>query len=100
MDLVLAQAQPPGPIAQLLPLGLIILVFYFLLIRPQQKRQSEHKSFVEGLKKNDKVVTISGLYGRVTEVRQDDVTLEISNGVSVQFEREQIRSYQGEKKEV
>lgn len=97
--LVLAQAQIPGGLQQFLPLILILGVFYFLLIRPQQKRANEHKEFVNGLKKNDKVVTASGLYGRILEVNADNITLEIANNVSVRYQREQISSYQGEKKE-
>ena len=97
--LVLAQLQPPGGLQQFLPLILILAVFYFLLIRPQQRRAKEHKEFVENLKKNDKVKTASGLYGRVIEVREHDVTLEIAPKVSVTYERDQVSSYQSDKKE-
>ena len=97
--LVLAQAQIPGGLQQFLPLILILAVFYFLLIRPQQKRANEHKEFVDSLKKNDKVVTASGLFGRVLELSDDTVTLEIANNVSVRYQREQVSSYQGQKKE-
>jgi len=97
--LLLAQAGPPGGLQQFLPLILILAVFYFLLIRPQQRRAKEHKDFVDGLKKNDKVITASGLHGRVIELRDSDVTLEIANNVSVRYEREQIGAYQGDKKE-
>lgn len=99
MTLVLAQAGPPGGFQQFLPLVLILGVFYFLLIRPQQKRAKDHKEFVDGLKKNDKVVTASGLYGRVLELAEDNVTLEIAQNVSVRYEREQVSRIQGDKKE-
>lgn len=97
--LVLAQAGAPGGLQQFLPLVLILAVFYFLLIRPQQRRAKEHKDFVDGLKKNDRVITASGLHGRVLELRENDVTLEIAPNVSVRYEREQIGKHQGEKKE-
>ena len=99
MTLVLAQVGPPGGLQQFLPLALILAVFYFLLIRPQQKRAREHKDLIEKLKKNDKVVTASGLYGRVLEISDDNVMLEIAPNVSVRYDREQIGSIQGDKKE-
>lgn len=100
ITLVLAQAGPPGGLQQFLPLALILAVFYFLLIRPQQKRAREHKALIENLKKNDKVVTASGLHGRIMELGDDSVTLEIAPNVSVRYDREQIGSIQGDKKEI
>jgi len=101
LELVLAQAAPQTGFLQT-PLPALILVFgvfYFLLIRPQQKRQKEHKDMVEALKKNDRVVTSGGLYGRIIEVSADSVTLEIAQGVQVRHERSQIGSVQSQKKE-
>ncbi len=99
ITLVLAQVGPPGGLQQFLPLLLILAVFYFLLIRPQQKRAREHKDLIEKIKKNDKVVTASGLFGRVLELAESYVTLEIANNVSVKYQREQISCYQSDKKE-
>jgi preprotein translocase subunit YajC len=65
----------------LLPLLLLFVVFYFLLIRPQQKRQKQHKSFLEGLKKGDKVITSGGMYGTITGITDDSVTLEIAEKI-------------------
>ncbi len=97
--LVLAQvAGPPGGLQQFLPLILILAVFYFLLIRPQQKRAKEHQEFVENLKKNDKVVTASGLYGRILDLAESTVTLEIASNTAVTYDREQISNIQGDKK--
>ena len=68
---------------QLAPLVLIFAVFYFLLIRPQQKRMREHQGKVAAVKKNDTVVTGGGLVGKVTKVDDDYVEVEIASGVKV-----------------
>ena len=65
----------------------IFAVFWFLLIRPQQKRQKEHKALVEGLSKGDEVVTNGGLLGKITKVGDNFVTLEIADGLKVQVQR-------------
>ena len=71
-------------IMQLLPLVLIFAVFYFLLIRPQQKKMKEHKSMVEALRRGDQVVTQGGIVGKVTKVQEDGmVEVEIADGVKV-----------------
>ena len=93
---VLAQMGPrAGGLEQMLPLLLILIVFYFLLVRPQQKRASEHKELVAGLKKNDQVITVGGVYGRIVDVADDTVTLEIAPNVIVRHERSQIGSLAG-----
>ena len=68
----------------------IIGVFYFFMIRPQQKKQKDQKSFVENLKKGDSVVTIGGLHGRVVSVEGNTVTLEVDRGVKMTFEKTSI----------
>jgi len=91
LDLVRAQAGPPGgALGQMLPLILILVVFYFLLVRPQQQKAKEHKALVAALKKNDQVVTVAGLYGRIVDVSEAFVTLEIAPNVIVRHERSQI----------
>ena len=89
---VLAQAAAPpgGTLGQFVPIILVFIVFYFILIRPQQKKQKEHQALIEGLKKNDRIVTIGGLHGRILEVGEGDVTIEIAKGVAVRHERSQI----------
>lgn len=81
-----------GPIGQLLPFILIFVVFYFLLIRPQQKRAKEHRALVAGLKKNDKVVTSGGIAGKVVKAVEgnDMVDVEIASGVVVSVVRHMI----------
>ena len=90
-QLILAQAAPEA-IVQVLPLALILGVFYFLLIRPQQQKAKEHEDFVKGLKRGELVVTSSGLFGRIVELRDQDVTLEIAPNVRVRYERSKLSS--------
>ena len=87
--LILAQAAPDA-IMQMLPLVMILAVFYFLLIRPQQQKAKEHEDFIKALKKGELVVTASGLYGRIVELKDQDVTLEIAPNVRVRYERSKI----------
>jgi preprotein translocase subunit YajC len=86
------QAAAPDGIAGLLagPLPMLILmfaIFYFLLIRPQQKKAKQHKEMLAALKVGDKVMTGGGFYGRVTEIDQDILTVEISENVKVKINR-------------
>ncbi len=73
----------PEGIGTILYLGLFILVFYLLIIRPQSKRQKEHRALIESLKPGDRVVTGGGVYGLVRIVADDTVDIEISDGVIV-----------------
>ncbi len=85
---VLLQAQQGGGMwSSLLMIVAIIVIFYFFMIRPQQKRQKEEKKFRENLTKGQKVVTIAGLHGKVTDVRETTVMLEIANEVRVEVEK-------------
>jgi preprotein translocase subunit YajC len=68
----------------------IIGVFYFFMIRPQQKKQKDQKSFVDSLKKGDNVVTIGGLHGKIASVDATTVTLEVDRGVKMTFEKTSI----------
>lgn len=74
----------------LLPLFLILIVFYFFFIRPQTKRNKEQKKFREALKKGDKVVTIGGIHGKILEVRETSVVLEVGNQVKMTVEKSAI----------
>lgn len=68
----------------------IIGIFYFFMIRPQQKKQKDQKNFVDNLKKGDSVVTIGGLHGRIVLVDATTVTLEVDRGVKMTFEKTSI----------
>jgi preprotein translocase subunit YajC len=75
---------------QLLPLVLIFVVFYFLLIRPQTKRAKEHREMVGKLQSGDEVVTNGGLLGRITEVGDNFVALEVASGVVIKVQKFQV----------
>lgn len=74
----------------LLPLFLILIVFYFFFIRPQTKKSKDQKKFRSELKKGDKVVTIGGLHGKLVEVKENTVVLEIGNQMKVTVEKSAI----------
>nr|WP_290641045.1 preprotein translocase subunit YajC [Labilibaculum sp.] len=70
-------AEGQNPIMQFVPLVLIVVVFYFFMIRPQMKKQKELKKFREDLKKGDKVVTTGGIYGKVLEIQERVIIMEV-----------------------
>ena len=74
----------------LLPLFLILIVFYFFFIRPQTKKNKDQKKFREALKKGDKVVTIGGVHGKVGEVKETTVILEVGNQLKLTVEKSAI----------
>lgn len=95
-DAATATAAPGSPLASFAPLVLIFFVFYFLLIRPQQKRAKEHEAMLAELKKGDQVVTGGGVVGRVAEVSADDYLLvEIAKGVEVRVLRATVAQVLG-----
>lgn len=88
-----AQAGAPGgaaPYGDILFLILLFAVFYFLLIRPQQKRAKEHKKMVEAVAKGDEVVTNGGILGKVIEVGDTFLTVNIADGVDVKLQRSSV----------
>ncbi len=70
-----------------LPLLLIIVVFYFFFIRPQMKRSKEQKKFKESLQKGQKIITIGGIHGRIVEIQDTTVTIEVENSVRLRVEK-------------
>ncbi len=85
-----AAAQSPADTMFWVPLVGIVAVFYFLLIRPQQKQQQKQKAMLSSLRKGDQVVTQAGLFGRIYSISDKDVVLEIANGVKVRWLKSQI----------
>lgn len=77
---------------QFLPFVLIIAVFYFLLIRPQQRRQKERSQLLNSLKKGDKVVTIGGLHGTIVDLTDEKATLKVGENSRLVFERSAINT--------
>jgi preprotein translocase subunit YajC len=79
-----------SPIAAILPFVLIFVLFYFLILRPQQKQQRMKQEMLKNLKRGDMVITAGGIYGRVLNIAEDVLTVEISKGVSVRVSRASV----------
>ena len=87
-----APAPQDGGLMQFLPLVALLAVFYFLILRPQQKRAKEHKALMEALQKGDEVITIGGILGKVTKVGEDNVGVEIADNIVVQVQKPAIQN--------
>jgi len=83
--------QPgPSPLGGFIPILLIFGIFYFLLIRPQQKQQKEHQQVLSKLSKNDEVVTNGGIHGTIVNLDEKTVTLRVDEGARIKFQRNVI----------
>lgn len=91
-NFILLQAEGAGGgiMGQLFLFGSIILIMYFFMIRPQQKKQKESKNFLEAVKKGDQVVTIGGVHGKIYSIEGDTVTLELDKGLKIKVEKSAI----------
>jgi preprotein translocase subunit YajC len=89
-----AADAPAGqsPLSFLIMVGGIIVVFYFFMIRPQQRKQKAEQKFREGLKKGDKVLSIGGIHGRVASVEDNGIFVEVDNGVKLKFDKTALRA--------
>ena len=104
MVLLHALAQAPGPapglgeqLLQMLPMFFIIIaIFYFVIYRPQKQQREKHKTMLEQLKKGDKVVTTGGIYGTVTNLGKETVTLQVSDNAKIKVGRQNIARLRGE----
>jgi len=88
--LILAQAagpEQPNPLISMAPLVFIFIIFYFLLIRPQQKKAKDHAKLVESIKTGDQVVTNAGIHGVVVNVKEKTILIKIADNVKVEFDR-------------
>lgn len=85
-------AAPSATLVQFAPLALILIVFYVLVMRPQQKKYKAHQQMLSELKKGDRVITSSGIVGTITKVGERFFTLEIDTNVVVEIERSAINS--------
>lgn len=88
-----AGGGPGGPLMtllQFLPFILVFVIFYFLLIRPQTKRQRELQKMVENLKRGDRVLTSGGLYGEVVDLKDKSVVLKIADNVKAEFTKQSV----------
>ncbi|MBT0570432.1 preprotein translocase subunit YajC [Curvibacter sp. CHRR-16] len=82
-----ATADAPSTLMSMLPLVLMFVVLYFVMIRPQMKKQKDHKAMIEALAKGDEVVVAGGLLGKVSKLSEGIVSVEIATGVEVQVQR-------------
>lgn len=93
-DIAYAQGAPgiggPGPIMTIFPFILIFAIMYFMVIRPQQKKSKDHQELLGKLKKNDEVMTSGGIYGKVVDLKETVVTLEVAPNVRIRVARPQI----------
>ena len=88
--MVLLQGEQQGQGSFWIMMGLLMVVFYFFMIRPQQKKAKDAKKFREALEKGSKVITIGGLHGKVLEVNDTTVLLEVDSNVKLRFEKSAI----------
>ncbi len=79
-----------GGFASFIPLILMFVIFYFLLIRPQQKKTKEHRQMIDNLKTGDRIITSGGLHGRITGVSESALTVEIAEKVRVKVNRSNV----------
>ena len=85
-----AAAQPPSMLSPLIMMVLFFVVFWFIAIRPQMKRAKEHRALLAGLARGDEVVAAGGLLGRVAEISDSIVTLELADGVQVKVQKQAV----------
>jgi preprotein translocase subunit YajC len=101
--LIFALASPGGeggnPLTMFIPIIMVFIVFYLLLIRPQQKKQKEHQKLLSELGKGDKVVTNGGLYGTISDAKEHVVILKIAENVKVEVVKSAIATVIEKKKE-
>jgi len=85
-----AGAAPESSLMSFLPIILMFVVLYFVMIRPQMKRQKEQKAMLDALAKGDEVITAGGIAGKVTKVTDAFVSVEVSNGVDIQIQKSAV----------
>jgi preprotein translocase subunit YajC len=99
--LLLAQAASPTPegasqqppfFMSIMPLIFVFVIFYFLLIRPQQKRQKTHEKLVASIKTGDRIVTSSGIHGIVSNVKEKTILVKVADNVKIEFDRASVAS--------
>lgn len=88
-------AAPNPVVGMVMPLLMIAAIFYFIVLRPEQKRRREHDTLLAGLKRNDQVVMTGGMHGRVNALADTTVTVEIAPKVLVQFDRSAVQTVLG-----
>jgi preprotein translocase subunit YajC len=97
-SLLLAMTSPgqSSPLIQLLPFALILGIFYFLILLPMKRRQKKIQEFQDSLKVGDKIVTTSGIYGKITRVNDKTLQVEVADRVRLEMARAAVAGYQGQ----
>ena len=106
MDILLAMAPPPdgqggggSMVSTLIMFGAIFAIFYFMIIRPQQKRAKQQKQMLEALEKGDKVIMSGGMHGTIAGLEDKSVLVDVGNNVKIKFERSGILTVLKDKEE-
>ena len=98
--LVLAMSAPAesgaNPWMQLVPFGLVLAIFYFIILMPMQRKQKKIQQFIEALKVGDRVVTTSGIYGQITRISDKSLQLQIADKVRIEISKAAVGGYQGQ----
>jgi len=99
--LAMGTAPAPGvnPLVQVIPFALIIAIFYFLMVLPNNRRQKKVEEFLGALKVGDRVVTTGGVYGSITKVGENSVQLQVANNVRIEVAKSAVTGYQGQEPE-
>jgi len=84
------QATPNAGMLNFVPLIFIFIIFYFLIIRPQQKKQKEHRGMIADLKKNDEIVTTGGLYGTIVNIKEKTFVVRVDENTKIEIEKNSI----------
>ena len=83
-----AGGQPqPSPIVSLFPIFIVFFIFYFLVIKPQKKKQVEHQKLLDNLGKNDEIVTSGGMHGVIVNIKKDTVMIRVDEGTKIEFQK-------------
>jgi len=90
LNFVLLQMKMPEGVMNFLPMILIVVVFYFFMIRPQMKKAKDHKKFIAELKKGDKVITTAGIHGKIADMNETTILVETEGGGKIRFEKSAV----------
>ena len=82
--------QVPSGIMNFLPMILIVVVFYFFMIRPQMKKAKDHKKFISELKKGDKIITTAGIHGKIADINETTILVETEGGGKIRFDKSAV----------
>lgn len=93
---ILAQASPGGGIMSFLPIILIFAAMYFLLIAPQRKKEKKHRAMLEALRVGDKVITIGGVFGTITALKEDRVHVKVDDSTRLEVLKSAIQTVRGD----